>query len=109
MTLGTCGVNMGTRFMCTVEAPVHFNIKESTVKAAENDTQLVLRRWKNTSRYFKNSVTEAAAKVEKESQTGKFDEVQQFVSGKRGREVFINGDPELGVRFKNWSLRRRFR
>ena len=98
MALGACGINMGTRFMCTVEAPVHWNIKESIVKATENDTQLVLRRWKNTNRYFRNSVTEAAAKVERESQSGEFKEVQEYVSGKRGREVFLNGDPDYGVR-----------
>jgi NAD(P)H-dependent flavin oxidoreductase YrpB (nitropropane dioxygenase family) len=97
LSLGAEGINMGTRFMCTIEAPIHNNIKESIVKASENDTQLVLRRWKNTSRLFKNSVTNAAVKVEKESTTGKFEEVAPYVSGKRGREVFINGDPDFGV------------
>lgn len=97
MALGACGVNMGTRFMCTVEAPIHRNIKDTIVRATENDTQLVLRRWKNTSRYFRNSVSEAAHKIEVESTTGEFKEVQPFVSGARGRQVFVNGDPEYGV------------
>jgi NADH:quinone reductase (non-electrogenic) len=97
LSLGAEGINMGTRFMCTIEAPIHVNIKESIVNASENDTQLVLRRWKNTSRLFKNKVTAQAVKVEQESTTGKFEEVAPFVSGKRGREVFINGDPDYGV------------
>ncbi|KAL1841878.1 hypothetical protein VTJ49DRAFT_6477 [Mycothermus thermophilus] len=94
LCLGACGVNMGTRFLCTVEAPIHHNIKEQIVKAQETDTALVLRRWKNTTRLYRNKVTEQALKIERESKTGDFAEVAPYVSGKRGREVFINGDPE---------------
>jgi NAD(P)H-dependent flavin oxidoreductase YrpB (nitropropane dioxygenase family) len=97
LSLGAEGINMGTRFMCTIEAPIHINIKKEIVKAQETDTQLVLRRWKNTSRLYKNQVTKQAVKIEQESSTGKFEEVAPYVSGKRGREVFINGDPEYGV------------
>lgn len=97
LSLGAEGINMGTRFMCTVEAPIHINIKNEIVKASETDTQLVLRRWTNTSRLYKNKVAQEAAKIEKESATGKFEEVAPYVSGKRGREVFINGDPDYGV------------
>ena len=97
LSLGACGINMGTRFMCTVEAPIHNNIKQSIVNAEETDTQLLMRRWTNTARFFKNKVTEAAAKIEKESQSGKFEEIADYVSGKRGRQVFLNGDPDYGV------------
>ncbi|KAJ9151130.1 Nitronate monooxygenase [Pleurostoma richardsiae] len=97
LCLGACGVNMGTRFMCTVEAPIHQNIKEQIVKAQETDTALVLRRWKNTTRLFRNRVTEEALKIETESKEGKFEEIAPFVSGKRGRQVFLNGDPDYGV------------
>lgn len=97
LALGACGINMGTRFMCTIEAPIHHNIKETIVKADENDTELVLRRWKNTNRLFKNKVTDEALKIERESTTGKFEEVQPLVSGQRGRQVFLNGDPDYGV------------
>lgn len=99
LSLGACGINMGTRFMCTVEAPIHQNIKESIVKATENDTDLLMRRWTNTARFFRNGVTQAAAKVERESTTGKFEEIKDYVSGARGRQVFLNGDPEYGVSF----------
>lgn len=97
LALGACGINMGTRFMCTIEAPIHHNIKESIVKATENDTELVLRRWKNTNRLFKNKITDEALKIERESTTGKFEEVLPLVSGQRGRQVFLNGDPDYGV------------
>lgn len=95
---------MGTRFMCTVEAPIHNNIKEEIVRAQETDTQLVLRRWKNTSRLYKNKVTAEAVKIEQESKTGKFEEVAPLVSGKRGREVFVNGDPDFGVSVSESSV-----
>jgi NAD(P)H-dependent flavin oxidoreductase YrpB (nitropropane dioxygenase family) len=81
----------------TVEAPIHNNIKESIVKASENDTELVLRRWKNTSRMFKNKITDEALKIERSSTTGEFSEVQPLVAGARGRQVFLNGDPDYGV------------
>jgi NADH:quinone reductase (non-electrogenic) len=97
LSLGAEGINMGTRFMATVEAPIHQNIKQAIVDADENDTELVLRRWKNTSRLFKNKVTAEATKIEKESKTGKFEEVGPLVSGKRGRQVFLNGDKDYGV------------
>lgn len=99
LSLGAEGINMGTRFMCTIEAPIHENIKKEIVKAQETDTELVLRRWKNTSRLYKNKVTKEAVEIEKTSTTGKFEEVGPLVSGKRGREVFINGDPDYGVSF----------
>ncbi|KAM0460924.1 hypothetical protein ACHAPV_001043 [Trichoderma viride] len=97
LVLGACGVNMGTRFMCTVEAPIHQNIKDAIVKAQETDTTLLLRRWTNTTRLFKNKVALDALKIEKESKSGEFAEVAPYVSGKRGKEVFVNGDPEFGV------------
>lgn len=97
LSLGAEGINMGTRFMATVEAPIHQKIKQAIVDADENDTELVLRRWKNTSRLFKNKITAEATKIERESTTGKFEEVGPLVSGKRGRQVFLNGDKDYGV------------
>lgn len=98
LSLGAEGINMGTRFMCTVEAPIHLKVKEAIVGAQETDTELVLRRWKNTSRLFANKIAKEAVKVERESQSGKFEDVAPYVSGKRGRQVFINGDVDYGVR-----------
>jgi len=97
LALGACGINMGTRFMCTVEAPIHDNIKQTIVNATEDDTELVLRRWRNTSRLFRNKIAIEAKRIETESTTGEFSEVAPLVSGKRGREVYTRGDPEYGV------------
>ncbi|MCJ1447216.1 MAG: hypothetical protein MMC23_007727 [Stictis urceolatum] len=97
LSLGAEGINMGTRFMCTVEAPIHQKIKQKIVDAQETDTQLVMRRWRNTSRLFKNKVTEEAIKVERESTTGEFEEIRPLMSGQRGRQVFLQGDSDAGV------------
>lgn len=97
LALGACGINMGTRFMCTVEAPVHENVKKAIVKAKETDTQLLLRRWTNTTRLFKNKIALDAWEVEQNSKTGDFSEIAPYVTGKRGQEVFIKGDVDYGV------------
>ncbi|KAL2824047.1 hypothetical protein BDW59DRAFT_148099 [Aspergillus cavernicola] len=97
LALGAEGINMGTRFMCTIEAPIHAKVKQAIVDADEADTALVMRRWKNTTRLFANEVTKQALKVERESTSGEFAEMAPFVSGKRGREVFLNGDIDFGV------------
>ncbi|PHH90594.1 hypothetical protein CDD83_3200 [Cordyceps sp. RAO-2017] len=97
LCLGAAGVNMGTRFMCTLEAPIHVAVKEAIVAADETDTTLLLRRWRNTTRLFRNRVALEALAVERDSKTGEFAEVAPLVSGKRGKEVFTTGDPEHGV------------
>lgn len=90
--------------MCTVEAPIHNNIKQAIVDASEDQTELLLRRWRNTSRLYKNKVAVAAKKIELESTTGKFEEIAPYVSGKRGRQVFITGDVDEGVSFSLWGI-----
>ena len=60
LALGAEGINMGTRFMATVEAPIHQGIKDALVNASELDTTLVMRSVKNTERVYKN---ETALKV----------------------------------------------
>ncbi|KAG6000115.1 hypothetical protein E4U21_005809 [Claviceps maximensis] len=97
LLLGASGVNMGTRFMATVEAPVHRNIKDAIVEGDEHDTTLLLRRWRNTTRLYKNKVAVEALEIERGSPSGEFSEIAHLVSGKRGKEVFVNGDPDYGV------------
>jgi len=99
LSLGAEGINMGTRFMATVEAPIHNNIKQAIVDAQETDTELLLRKWRNTSRLFANKVAKAALKIEREDTTGDFGKsgIGEFMSGKRGRQVFQNGDKDFGV------------
>jgi len=90
---------MGTRFMCTVESPIHLNIKQAIVEAQETDTELVLRKWRNTSRLFSNETARHALKIEREDTTGDFGKsgIGAYMSGQRGRQVFINGDKDFGV------------
>jgi len=99
LSLGAEGINMGTRFMATIEAPIHVKIKEAIVEAQETDTELVLRKWRNTSRLFSNATSRAALKVEREDTTGDFGKsgIGAYMSGQRGRQVFINGDKDYGV------------
>jgi hypothetical protein len=85
------------RFMCTVEAPVHPNIKQAIVEATELDTSLMFRTLHNTARVFKNKVSVEVVKIEKKPGGAKFEDVKDLVSGQRGRQVFINGDKDFGV------------
>jgi NAD(P)H-dependent flavin oxidoreductase YrpB (nitropropane dioxygenase family) len=98
LSLGAAGINMGTRFMCTVEAPIHLNVKQAIVSADEHQTTLILRRWTNTSRMYSNKMTAKAIEIELESSKGEFAEVAPVVSGARGREVLVGGDIQHGVR-----------
>ncbi|MCG8492812.1 MAG: nitronate monooxygenase family protein [Sneathiellales bacterium] len=97
LALGADGINMGTRFMATREAPVHPNIKEKMVNASELDTTLIFRTLRNTSRMFTNSVSEKVVSMEAEGK--KIDEIGPIASGQRGKLVYEEGDSEAGV----WS------
>ncbi len=97
LALGAEGINMGTRFMCTKESPIHQRIKEQIVANDERATELIFRTMRNTSRVAKNSVSTKVVGMEKEGAT--FDQVRDLVAGARGRGVYENGDPEAGV----WS------
>jgi len=97
LALGADAVNMGTRFMCTVESPIHQNIKEHLVQADERQTQHIFRSFRNTARVARNSVSEQVVEIEKNG--GQFEDVRELVSGARGRLVYENGDPEAGI----WS------
>ncbi|CAO3630292.1 unnamed protein product [Cunninghamella echinulata] len=96
LAMGAEGINMGTRFMCTVESPIHQNIKEAIVAADERQTQLVFRPFRNTSRIFKNKVAVEVNTREKNPNVA-FEDVKDLVSGARGRQVYTTGDPEFGV------------
>jgi len=98
LALGAEGINMGTRFMCTIEAPIHEEVKKAIVAASEKDTQLIFRTLHNTARVYKNSVTAEVVGIEKKG--GAFKDVQHLVSGQRGRKVYENGDKEFGI----WTM-----
>ncbi|TDL20298.1 inosine monophosphate dehydrogenase [Rickenella mellea] len=99
LALGAAGANMGTRFMCTVESPIHQNIKDKIVSANEQDTVHIFRTLHNTARVFKNSVSTEVVAIERRPGGAQFSDVQHLVSGQRGRKVYELGDPEYGI----WS------
>ena len=95
LTLGADGVNMGTRFQVTQEAPVHPNIKRALRRANERDTQLIFRTMRNTARVLRNSISEEV--VAKEREGCRFDEIRHLVLGLRGRDALEQGDENGGV------------
>ena len=95
MALGAQGINMGTRFMCTKEAPIHDNIKQALVSADERSTNLIFRTMRNTSRVFKNKVSDEVVALEKKGAA--FEEVKHLVAGVKGRHAMTNGDVNGGI------------
>ncbi|KAF9917521.1 hypothetical protein BX616_000732 [Lobosporangium transversale] len=97
LALGAEGINMGTRFMCTQEAPIHNNIKEQIVQAGERDTSLIFRTLHNTARVFRNKVAKEVIEIERKPGGAEFSEVAPLVSGQRGKLVYEIGDPDHGI------------
>lgn len=95
LALGADGVNMGSRFMCTVESPIAQAVKERIVAASELDTNLIFRSLRNTARVAKNAVSDEV--VEILAAGGQFPDVQPLVAGARGRKVFEDGDLDAGI------------
>jgi len=98
LALGAEGINMGTRFMCTVEAPIHQRIKEQLVANDERATDLIFRTLHNTARVVRNAVSQEVLAVERKG-GATIDDVRHLVSGQRGRTVYEAGDPDSGI----WS------
>jgi NADH:quinone reductase (non-electrogenic) len=98
LALGADAINMGTRFMCTQESPVHENVKQRIVTNDERGTQLIMRTLRNTSRVQRNSISQQVVDVE-QSKTATIDDIAHLVAGRRGRVVFEEGDIEHGI----WS------
>jgi len=99
LALGAAGANMGTRFMCTVESPIHENIKKKIVESTERDTIHIFRTLHNSARVYKNKVAMEVVEIERRPGGAKFSDVQHLVSGARGRQVYELGDPDYGI----WS------
>ena len=97
LALGAEGVNMGTRFICTREAPVHESIKEALRDATERDTNLIFRTMNNTARVFKNEVSDEVVATERRPGGCRFDDIRHLVVGSRGREAWRSGDRNAGV------------
>jgi NAD(P)H-dependent flavin oxidoreductase YrpB (nitropropane dioxygenase family) len=97
LALGAQGINMGTRFMCTQEAPVHDNVKQALVRASERDTVLMFRTLHNTARVLKNSVSQAVVALERRPGGAAFEELRPLVAGTRGQKALRAGEIEDGV------------
>ena len=97
LALGCEGMNLGTRFMATEEAPIHRKVKEAIVAGDERSTALILRSLRNTSRVYGNTVARQAIAMEREGLG--IAEIGPVVAGSRGRVVYETGDTEHGI----WS------
>jgi|TARA_B110000902_G_scaffold263830_1_gene343828 nitronate monooxygenase len=99
LAMGADGINMGTRFIATTEAPVHQNVKDAIVAASELDTRLVMRPLRNTERVMTNPAVERL--LEKEKALGadlKFEDIIEEVAGVYPK-IMQNGDMDAGA----WS------
>ncbi|MDF1686802.1 MAG: nitronate monooxygenase [Parvibaculaceae bacterium] len=99
LAMGAEGINMGTRFIATKEAPVHENVKKAIVAASELDTRLVMRPLRNTERVLTNANVERLLEIEKEKGADlKFEDVFEQVAGVYPR-IMLDGDMDAGA----WS------
>ena len=103
LALGADGMNMGTRFIATREAPVHENVKQALVAATELDTRLIMRPLRNTERVLSNAAVEEVLRIERERLAAgeplQIDDVRYLVAGARNRKVLQEGEMDAGV----WS------
>lgn len=97
LALGAEGVNMGTRFCATREAPIHDSIKAALVGASERDTRLIFRSLKNTARVLRNAISEEVVSLERREGGATFDEIRPLVAGARGRAALEAGEVDGGV------------
>ena len=95
LALGCEGINMGTRFMVTREAPIHEGIKQKVVEMDENQTRLIFRSYKNTARVYRNVVADEVASIE--AAGGEFGQVHHLVSGANQEKAWSTGDIDAGM------------
>ena len=99
LAMGADGMNMGTRFIATKEAPVHENVKQAIVAASELDTRLVMRPLRNTERVMKNSAVEELLRIEAEKGSDlQFEDIIEQVAGVYPR-IMTEGEMDAGA----WS------
>src|SRR5207249_6155063 len=97
--MGAAGMNMGTRFIATKEAPVHANVKKALVEATELDTRLVMRALRNTERVLRNKGVDELLEIEREKGAGlKIEDIHDQVAGVYPK-VMADGDMDAGA----WS------
>jgi NADH:quinone reductase (non-electrogenic) len=97
LSLGAEGVNMGTRFVATREAPVHEKVKQALLDARENETRLIMRTLRNSSRVLLNAVSEEVLALEHQPGGAAFEVLRPLVNGQRGRAALESGDVTHGL------------
>ena len=99
LALGADGINMGTRFIATQDAPVHRNVKEALVAATEQDTRLIMRPLRNTERVLNNPRVERLLEIEKDK--GSDLDIRDIAAQVAGvyPKVMVHGDVDAGA----WS------
>ena len=99
LAMGAAGMNMGTRFIATKEAPVHENVKKAIVAATELDTRLVMRALRNTERVLNNASVDRLLQIERERGPSlQISDIHDQVAGVYAR-IMIDGDMDAGA----WS------
>ena len=96
LALGAEGINMGTRFCATQEAPIHPRVKQFYLEQDERATALLYRQFHNTARVAKNSVAEQVLQITQQPDAS-FDMIRPLVSGARGKMVLESGDLDAGL------------
>jgi NADH:quinone reductase (non-electrogenic) len=96
LALGAEGINMGTRFCATREAPIHDNVKRFITANDERSTNLIFRNLRNTARVAKNSVSDEVVRI-LSNPAATFDQVAHLVRGAKGREVLEGGALDAGL------------
>ena len=96
LSLGAEGINMGTRFCATVEAPIHDNVKQAYIDNDERGSFLIFRNFKNTARVGRSEVSEEVVR-RLSKPDAKFEDVQELVNGRAGKQLLETGDLSKGV------------
>jgi nitronate monooxygenase len=97
LALGAEGINMGTRFCVTREAPIHDNVKQALVQGSERDTALIYRTLKNTARVYRNQIAHQVRELEYRPGGCQFEEIRPLVVGTRGRAALQSGEVDNGI------------
>ncbi len=97
LVLGAEGINMGTRFCATREAPIHHNVKQALVDASERDTNLIFRTLHNTARVLKNAISDEVVTIERQPGGAQFEDVKHLVAGVRGKAALAAGETDGGI------------
>jgi NADH:quinone reductase (non-electrogenic) len=97
LALGAEGVNMGTRFCATLEAPIHENIKQMMVNKTERDTNVIFRTLHNSGRVLKNVISDEVVATENRPGGCEFKDIHHLVKGARGRETLESGTIDDGL------------